>query len=109
MFTTAVGNARGYDWSTWMLGLFRSFMSGGAGALVALGGSTVLKLSLKQTLLLTGGQFVIMGLYRLGEFLQLHGGPDQLSAAIEKASASAQQTVEAVAEAKAATPETPKP
>jgi hypothetical protein len=106
MTLTAITNAHAYDWSTWLLGIFRSFLSGGAGALVALGGSTVLKLSLKETLLLTGSQFVIMGLYRMGEFLQLHGAPDKLQVALDTAQAATKEAAGAIKDAKAATLET---
>ena len=114
--STAVANAKAYDWPTWLLGIFRSFMSGGAGALVALGGSTVLKLSLKETMLLTGSQFLIMGLYRMGEFLQLHGAPDKLqeqldtaATAAKTAQAAAGQAVQAVENAKTIAPESKQP
>jgi hypothetical protein len=40
MTMTAVTNAKTYDWSTWMLGIFRSIMSGGAVALTTLGGAS---------------------------------------------------------------------
>ena len=103
MTIAAVVNAQTYDWPTWLLGIFRSFLSGGAGALVALGGSTVLKLSLRETLLLTGSQFVVMGLYRMGEFLQLHGAPDKLQVALDTAQAATKEAGAAIQDAKAAT------
>jgi hypothetical protein len=73
---TAIANAQRYDWGTWLIGIMRAFLSGGAAALAALGGSGLAGLNLHQTLIMTGSGFLIMGLYRLGEFLQLHGAPD---------------------------------
>lgn len=111
MTITAVKNATAYDWPTWLLGIMRSFLSGGASALITGGGGAVLGIPQKQVWLLMGTNFILMGLYRMGEFLQLHGAPDKLqqtleAAAIEsnKAVAQASKAADAVAEAKAAIP-----
>ena len=108
MSIAAIRNLSAYNWSDWFIGLMRSFLSGGAAALITGGGGAVLGIPQKQVWLLMGTNFVLMGLYRMGEFLQLHGAPDKLQqtleiAAIEsnKAVAQASKAADAVAEAKA--------
>jgi hypothetical protein len=97
----AIENAKSYDVATWLMGIFRSFMSGGAAALASLSGAGIAGLSVKQTLKTTAASFLIMGLYRLGEFLSLHGSPDKIDATLIQAAQSAQATVEAVKQAQA--------
>jgi hypothetical protein len=102
---TAIDNAKSYDWRTWLIGIMRSFLSGGAAALASLGGSGLAGLNLRQTLIVTGAGFVTMGLYRLGEFLTLHGAPDAVQASLNVAEDKAKDAVSAVQDAKkAATP-----
>lgn len=102
---TAIENARGYAWGDWLIGIMRSFLSGGAAALAALGGSGLAGLSLHQTLIVTGSGFVAMGLFRLGEFLTLHGAPDKIQSQLNVAEAAAKEAVSAVQDAKkSATP-----
>jgi hypothetical protein len=62
---------------------------------------------------MVGFNFLAMAGYRLGEFLQLHGAPDQLQAQLETAStavkaaqSAAGEAVQAVETAKAIAPET---
>jgi hypothetical protein len=98
-------NAGKYDWPTWMLGIMRAFLSGGASALMTGAGGAVIGIPGKQVWILMGVNFVLMGLYRLGEFLQLHGAPDQLQASLERASVATKEAAQAVAEAKTQTPE----
>jgi hypothetical protein len=93
-----------YDFGTWMIGIMRSFLSGGAAALGGITGSGIAGLNLRQTLIVTGSGFVVMGLYRLGEFLQLHGAPDKIQQALTVAENKAKETVAAVKDAKAAAP-----
>lgn len=87
----------------------RSFLSGGAGALAGLSGSGMAGLTLRQTLIVTGSSFVVTGLYRLGEFLTLHGAPERLQQSLEtaanaaaKVEAAASVATSAIAEAKEA-------
>ena len=87
----------------------RSFLSGGAVALTTGTGGAVIGIPARQVWILMGVNFVLMGLYRMGEFLQLHGAPDQLQATLEKASIATKEAASAVAEAKAIAPEAPKP
>lgn len=102
---TAIDNARSYAWGDWWIGIMRSFLSGGAAALGGLSGSGIAGLNLRQTLIVTGSGFVVMGLYRLGEFLTLHGAPDKVQENLNVAEGKAKEAVAAVQEAqKAATP-----
>jgi hypothetical protein len=94
-------NARRYDWATWMLGIFRSFISGGSAAMVAglttMGiapGTFNLSSSIGNTLKLMGVMFLFQGGYRMFEYLQLHGAPDQLQATLDAAASSAAKTQE---------------
>lgn len=76
MTLLAINNARTYDWKTWTMGIMRSFLSGGAMAFATLGGGAAAGVHGSQLWTMTGINFLAMGLYRLGEFLQLHGAPD---------------------------------
>jgi hypothetical protein len=91
MLTTMTANARQYDWGTWMIGIMRSFISGGAGAFASGTGAMVLapdKFNVSghfgNTLALMGFCFFIAGAYRLAEFLTLHGAPDPYAPAPEQ-------------------------
>lgn len=108
MSFTMVTNAGRYDWPTWMLGIMRSFLSGGAGALISGGGGAVAGITAKQQYIMMATSFLGLGLYRMGEFLQLHGAPDPIAAqaALQKAETAAKETVDAVKDAKAAVPPT---
>jgi hypothetical protein len=102
---TAIDNARGYAWGDWMLGLMRSFLSGGAAAFLTGSGGAVLGIPGKQTLELMGINFLSMGLYRMGEFLTLHGAPDKVQESLNLAETKAKEAVSAVQDAqKSATP-----
>ena len=83
-----------YDFGTWMLGIMRSFISGGSAAVA--GGLSVMGIDsehfnlhkgLPHVLEMMFTMFLIMGLYRMFEFLQLHGAPDKLEQALANASA----------------------
>lgn len=104
---TAVTNASHYAWGDWFLGIMRSFLSGAAVALTTGTGGAVLGIPGPMVWKLMGINFVLMGLYRMGEFLQLHGAPDPVAqaAALQKAEVAGKQVVAAVAEAKATAPE----
>jgi hypothetical protein len=88
-----------------MLGLMRSFLSGGAAAFLTGSGGAVLGIPGKQTLELMGINFLSMGLYRMGEFLTLHGAPDRVQESLNLAETKAKEAVSAVQDAqKSATP-----
>lgn len=72
-------------------------------------GTFNLSSSIGNTLKLMGVMFLFQGGYRMFEYLQLHGAPDQLQATLDAAAVSAAQTVDAVAKAKEIAPEAPKP
>jgi hypothetical protein len=88
-----------------MLGLMRSFLSGGAAAFLTGSGGAVLGIPGKQTLELMGINFLSMGLYRMGEFLTLHGAPDRVQESLNLAETKAKEAVSAVQDAqKSVTP-----
>jgi hypothetical protein len=119
---TIFQNAKKYDWATWMLGIMRSFISGGSSAMVAgltsMGiapGTFNLTNSVGNTLKLMGIMFMFQGGYRMFEFLQLHGAPDRLQQtlqvaedATDVAATQVNRAQHAVAEAKAIAPQAPK-
>jgi len=81
----AITNAMGYDWPTWLLGIMRSFISGGSSSMVAaMGGMGIapdkfnLNAGLGNTVKLMVVMFVFQGCYRMFEFLQLHSAPDKV-------------------------------
>lgn len=96
----AITNAKGYAWTDWFIGIQRSFLSGGAVALATLGGGSIVGLTRSQLWGMVGSNFVIMGLYRMGEFLQLHGAPDKLQQTLETAATATAQAGQAIAQAK---------
>jgi hypothetical protein len=115
MTLTAVVNARTYDWSTWLLGIFRSFISGGSAAMVS--GLTSIGIapdkfnlsnSVGNTLKLMGVMFLFQGGYRMFEFLQLHGAPDKLQQTLQVAADATAKAGGAIAEAQAQVPIPPK-
>lgn len=99
---TAIDNAKRYAWGDWMVGLMRSFLSGGATALFTGTGGAVIGIPGNQVWKLMGINFVLMGLYRMGEFLNLHGAPDKLQQSLDVAESKTKEAVEAVKEAKSA-------
>jgi hypothetical protein len=103
--SVAVANAKAYDWQTWLIGIMRSFLSGGAVALATLGGAASVGVTGWKMWAMIGINFVTMGLYRLGEFLVLHGAPDQLSDSIQVAADANVKAGEAIAAAQSQLPE----
>lgn len=107
------GNAAQYDWATWMIGIMRSFISGGSSAMMA-GMASMgiapdrfnLNLGLGNTLRLMGIMFLFQGLYRLFEFLNLHGAPDKLQQKLDAAKAASQDTTAAIKDAQSSMPTT---
>lgn len=97
---TAVKNAQAYDWKTWLMGIMRSFISGGAAALVTGSGGAALGIQGWKVWALMGINFISLGLYRMGEFLVLHGAPDQVQEKLETAAVATQAASAAIADAK---------
>jgi hypothetical protein len=81
----ALTNAKNYNWSEWWLGIMRSFLSGGAAAFLTFGGGSLVGVPAKQVWQMVGINFIAMGMYRMGEFLQLHGAPEAATIAPEAA------------------------
>lgn len=107
---TMMTNASKYAWGDWMIGILRSFLSGGAAALVTGGGGAIAGITAKQQYIMMGSSFLGLGLYRMGEFLQLHGAPDQLQASLTTAASATAEAGKAIADAQAQAPAvTPKP
>jgi hypothetical protein len=75
----AYANAQCYAWSDWLIGIMRSFLSGGAAAFITLGGGALVGVPSNKLWIMIGINFVTMGLYRMGEFLQLHGAPEKVT------------------------------
>lgn len=80
---TMLTNARGYDWATWVMGIMRAFISGGAGAIAGAFGPMVtdpkdwnLGGGLNHVLESMAIGFLIAGLTHLGIFLQTHATPE---------------------------------
>jgi hypothetical protein len=96
---TAIDNARRYAWGDWLIGILRSFLSGGAAAFLTGTGGALIGIPGKQTLELMGINFVSMGLYRMGEFLTLHGAPDKVQESLAVAESKAKEAVSAVQDA----------
>jgi len=110
---TAFMNASKYDWGTWFLGIMRALISGGSSAMVSglasMGiapGTFNLTNSISNTFKLMGVMFLFQGLYRMFEFLQLHGAPDPIAqqVALQKAAEATKEAQGAIAEAKATAP-----
>ena len=106
--STAVANAKSYAWGDWLVGLLRAFLSGGAVALATLGGASAVGLDSTRAWKMVVINFAIMGLYRLGEFLQLHGAPDKLQETLQTAQEATTKASEAIATAKTQVEEKPK-
>lgn len=78
-------NAEQYDWSTWLVGIMRSFVSGSAGAVVGVLGpmatdahdfNLTSDAGLHHTLVSMGVGFLIGGIVHMAMFLQTHSAPD---------------------------------
>jgi hypothetical protein len=108
MALTAIANAKSYAWGDWLLGLMRAFLSGGAIALTTGTGGAIIGIPSRQVWMLMGINFIVMGLYRLGEFLQLHGAPDKLQQTLQTAQEATTKAGEAIATAKTQVEEKPK-
>lgn len=81
-----LNNASRYDWSTWFVGIMRSFIAGGGGAVAAPLGPMIQDAKdynlgpsgLSHVLISMGIAFLVTGIVALGVFLQTHGAPDKV-------------------------------
>jgi hypothetical protein len=69
---TMIRNGSQYDWATWMMGMWRAVVGGGAGFIVG-DHSTVM-----ATFRAMGESFLIVGAVHMFIFLQTHPGPDRI-------------------------------
>lgn len=70
-------HASEYDWSSWMMGIWRAVVGGGAGAVAGFvvgDHSTVF-----STFRSMGESFLIVGVVHMFIFLQTHPGPDKVT------------------------------
>lgn len=81
---TAMSNAQDYDWHSWLIGIMRSFVGGGAGAVAGMLGPMAtdgdhfnLTNGLHHTLISMGISFLIVGIMHMAIFLQTHSAPDK--------------------------------
>jgi hypothetical protein len=82
----AISNAKQYDWATWLMGLWRSTVQGGAGAVVS-GLATIgidpdhfnLTTGLGDVFKMIGTVFLVMGVIHMFVFLQTHGAPEAIT------------------------------
>lgn len=81
----AIDNAMRYGWETWLIGIWRAVVTGGANGV--LGGLTTVGIDpshfnfnsgLRHTLSMMGAMFLVSGLISMFVFLQTHGAPDQV-------------------------------
>jgi hypothetical protein len=107
--STAVANAKSYAWGDWMIGILRAFLTGGAVALTTIGGTSYVGLTGWKMWTVVGINFLSAGAYRLGEFLTLHGAPDQLQQTLQTAQEATAKAGEAIATAKTQADEQKKP
>jgi hypothetical protein len=89
----AASNLVDYDWQTWLVGIGRSFVGGGAGAIAGGAGPMYIdpakfNLSNGVRALLTsmGIGFLISGIVHMAIFLQTHGAPEPVVMRIEEVS-----------------------
>jgi predicted transporter len=96
----ALTNARGYDWATWLLGIVRSAVSGGALSILNTGGTAIIVpesvntgAGLHKLLALLGIYFVIGAVIHMAIFLSTHGAPDPFQQSLATAAVQADKTV----------------
>ncbi len=73
---TMIRNGSRYDWATWVMGMWRAVVGGGAGAVAGFivgDHSTVM-----ATFRAMGESFLIVGAVHMFIFLQTHPGPDRI-------------------------------
>lgn len=113
---TMIQNASRYDWQNWVVGILRSFVQGGGGALAGFLGPMAtdskdfnLGSGLGHTLLSMIIGFFIAGCVQMGMFLKTHGAPDPLVAqALATAADASKQATAAIHDAQDAASSKPK-
>ena len=103
-----IANASRYDWPTWFMGIMRSFISGGAGAIAAPAGPMIMDAKdynladgLHKVLATMAIAFFISGLTAMGIFLKTHGAPDPFQKSLADAAKSSAATTAAISDASA--------
>jgi len=83
---TAVSNMKSYDWATWLVGIIRSVVSGGATSILNAGGTALVipesvntGAGLHKLLALLAVYFVLGAITHMAIFLSTHGAPDQVA------------------------------
>src|ERR1035437_2719757 len=103
-----VSNARGYDWATWLVGIMRSAVSGGATSILNTSGTSLIlpdKVNLTtptgfhMLLILLGVYFFMGAVTHMAIFLETHGMPDRIQFALAQAAAANAATGDAIADA----------
>jgi hypothetical protein len=86
MLLTMKTNAKGYDWASWLMGIWRALVAGGAGAAGGLIGNVIVDPAhfnftggLRPLLTSMGISFLVVGLAHMLIFLQTHPAPDPVS------------------------------
>lgn len=84
-----MGRIQQYDWSTWLVGILRSFVAGAGGAVAGIAGPSVtdpkdfnLGVGLHHTLVSMAIGAGITGMVHMGIFLSTHGAPEPLSESV---------------------------
>lgn len=103
---TMIVNARGYDWATWFMGIMRSFIAGGAGAVASPLGPMILDpkdynlgSGLVKVLISMLIGFGVSGVVGLAMFLKTHSGPDRIQESLAVAADATAQAGAAIADA----------
>jgi hypothetical protein len=81
-----VSNAQQYDWRTWVVGIMRSAVQGGATSIASISVVSLfapntfnLNAELGKTLAALGILFLLHGVIGMATFLQTHGAPDLMT------------------------------
>jgi hypothetical protein len=95
-----------YDWSDWVVGIIRAFVSGAAGAIAAPIGPMAmdpndwnLASGLHKVLASMAIAGLITGITAMAVFLKTHGAPDKIKQELATAATATQQAGEAIAQA----------
>lgn len=88
MLVAMVVNAKGYDWKTWLVGILRSAISGGAGAVVGMLGPMATDAhdfnfqsaaGIKHTVVSMLVGFGVSAFVHMMMYLQTHSAPDLIN------------------------------
>ena len=111
-------NLGAYDWTTWLIGIWRSVAQGGSNGvlsgLVSMGIDPVhfnLTSGLSHLLEMIGGMFILSALIGMFTFLSTHGAPDPAGVqhALDEAAVANIQAGTAIDKAQQASQNPPKP